>query len=181
MNTLSSLLNWIGGFIGANPNTLTTGDKTIVGAINEVKANAITNASVTETGEANKLPKITAEQLLKVKKLEIDSNEVKDCVIAQEVSGDWMYRKWSSGFLEQLGRVTVNANSGAVAATFPQAFKDTAFRVFATGGYKSGQPAYAESVQITSVSTANVYIRNAAGTTPTIQTTVDIYAAGYWK
>lgn len=181
MNTLSSLLNWIGQTIGANPNTLTTASKTIVGAINEVKANALTNASTTETGEAGKLAKITSEQSLKVKKIEIDSNEVKDSVIAQGVSGDWMYRKWSSGFLEQWGKITVNANSGAGTATFPQAFKDTAFMVFATGGYKSGQPAYAESVQIASASTANVYIRNAAGTTPSIQTTVDIYAAGYWK
>ena len=38
MNTLSSLLNWIGNTIGANPNTLTTTHKTIVGAINEVDA-----------------------------------------------------------------------------------------------------------------------------------------------
>ena len=36
MNTLSSLLNWIGNTIGANPNTLTTTSKKIVGAINEV-------------------------------------------------------------------------------------------------------------------------------------------------
>lgn len=36
MNTLSSLLNWIGTTIGANPNTLSTTSKTIVGAINEV-------------------------------------------------------------------------------------------------------------------------------------------------
>lgn len=38
MNTLSSLLNWIGTTIGANPNTLSTTSKTIVGAINEVDA-----------------------------------------------------------------------------------------------------------------------------------------------
>ncbi len=36
MNTLSSLLNWIGNTIGANPNTLATTSKKIVGAINEV-------------------------------------------------------------------------------------------------------------------------------------------------
>lgn len=36
MNTLSSLLNWIGGVLGANPNTLATENKTIVGAINEL-------------------------------------------------------------------------------------------------------------------------------------------------
>ncbi len=36
MNTLSSLLNWIGNTIGANPSTLTTTSKTLVGAINEV-------------------------------------------------------------------------------------------------------------------------------------------------
>ena len=35
MNTLSSLLNWIGNTIGANPNTLATSSKTIVGSINE--------------------------------------------------------------------------------------------------------------------------------------------------
>lgn len=39
MNTLSSLLNWIGTTIGANPNTLTTTSKTLVGAINEVMSN----------------------------------------------------------------------------------------------------------------------------------------------
>ena len=38
MNTLSSLLNWIGTTIGANPNTLSTTSKTIIGAINEVDA-----------------------------------------------------------------------------------------------------------------------------------------------
>ena len=43
MNTLSSLLNWIGNTIGANPNTLTTTSKKIVGAINEVDTK-ITNA-----------------------------------------------------------------------------------------------------------------------------------------
>ena len=35
MNTLSSLLNWIGETIGSNPNTLVTTSKKIVGAINE--------------------------------------------------------------------------------------------------------------------------------------------------
>lgn len=36
MNILSSLLNFIGLTIGADPNTLTTTSKTLVGAINEV-------------------------------------------------------------------------------------------------------------------------------------------------
>ena len=36
MNVLSSLLNWIGSTIGADPNTLSTTSKTLVGAINEV-------------------------------------------------------------------------------------------------------------------------------------------------
>ena len=35
MNTLSSLLNWIGNTIGANPSTLPTTSKTLVGAITE--------------------------------------------------------------------------------------------------------------------------------------------------
>lgn len=35
MNTLSSLLNWIGETIGANPNTLPTSSKTLVGALTE--------------------------------------------------------------------------------------------------------------------------------------------------
>lgn len=39
MNVLSSILNWIGNTIGANPNTLTTTDKTLVGAITELNAN----------------------------------------------------------------------------------------------------------------------------------------------
>lgn len=39
MNTLSSLLNWIGSTIGANPSTLRTTSKTLVGAINEVANN----------------------------------------------------------------------------------------------------------------------------------------------
>lgn len=39
MNTLSSLLNWIGTTIGANPNTLATSSKTLVGAINEISSN----------------------------------------------------------------------------------------------------------------------------------------------
>ena len=38
MNTISSLLNWIGTLIGANPNTMTTSNKTIVGAVNELAA-----------------------------------------------------------------------------------------------------------------------------------------------
>ena len=42
MNTLSSLLNWIGTTIGANPSTLTTTSKTIVGSINEVAASVTT-------------------------------------------------------------------------------------------------------------------------------------------
>ena len=36
MNTISSLFNWIGNLIGANPSTLTTTSKTLIGAINEV-------------------------------------------------------------------------------------------------------------------------------------------------
>lgn len=39
MNTLSSLLEWIGNTIGANPSTLSTTSKTLVGAINEVASN----------------------------------------------------------------------------------------------------------------------------------------------
>lgn len=42
MNTLSSLLKWIGNTIGANPNTLSTSSKTIVGSINEVAASVVT-------------------------------------------------------------------------------------------------------------------------------------------
>lgn len=38
MNTLSSLLNFLGNTLGANPNTLTTTSKTLVGSINEVNA-----------------------------------------------------------------------------------------------------------------------------------------------
>lgn len=38
MNTLSSLLAFLGNTLGANPNTLTTTSKTLVGAINEVDA-----------------------------------------------------------------------------------------------------------------------------------------------
>lgn len=54
MNTLSSLLNWIGNTIGANPNTLTTASKKIIGAINEVdsKVDTVDNkvdASLTRT------------------------------------------------------------------------------------------------------------------------------------
>lgn len=37
MNTLSSLLNWLGNTIGANPSTLKTTSKTLVGAINEIE------------------------------------------------------------------------------------------------------------------------------------------------
>lgn len=59
MNTLSSLLNWIGNTIGANPNTLTTTSKKIVGAINELDAdinavddkvdNSLTRQTITVT------------------------------------------------------------------------------------------------------------------------------------
>lgn len=38
MNIVSSILKWIGNTIGANPNTLTTTAKTLVGAINELKS-----------------------------------------------------------------------------------------------------------------------------------------------
>lgn len=37
MNKLSSLLNWLGNTIGANPSTLATTSKTLVGAINEIE------------------------------------------------------------------------------------------------------------------------------------------------
>ena len=48
MNTISSLFAFIGNFIGANPSTLTTSSKKIVGAINEVDADiAETDAKVT--------------------------------------------------------------------------------------------------------------------------------------
>lgn len=36
MNNLSSLLTFIGNVIGANPSTLTTTSKTLVGSINEI-------------------------------------------------------------------------------------------------------------------------------------------------
>ena len=39
MNTLSSLLKFIGDTIGAAPSTLTTTSKTLVGAINEIDSN----------------------------------------------------------------------------------------------------------------------------------------------
>jgi hypothetical protein len=37
MNIISSLLKWIGDTIGANPSTLATTSKTLVGAINELE------------------------------------------------------------------------------------------------------------------------------------------------
>lgn len=62
MNTLSSLLNWIGNTIGANPNTLTTTSKKIVGAINELDAdidavddkvdNSLARQTITVTAES---------------------------------------------------------------------------------------------------------------------------------
>ena len=36
MNNLSSILTFIGNVIGANPSTLTTTSKTLVGSINEI-------------------------------------------------------------------------------------------------------------------------------------------------
>ena len=70
MNVLSSLLYWIGNTIGYNPNTLTTTDKTIVGAINEVKSevNAISSNVYTKddfviiTGSRS-VPKLTVESV----------------------------------------------------------------------------------------------------------------------
>lgn len=41
MNTLSSLLNFIGNFIGSDPDTLATESKTAVGAINELATDYI--------------------------------------------------------------------------------------------------------------------------------------------
>lgn len=49
MNTLSSLLEFIGDTIGAAPSTLTTTNKTLVGAINEVDAESKTLV-LTKTG-----------------------------------------------------------------------------------------------------------------------------------
>lgn len=49
MNIISSLLNWIGNTIGANPNTLTTTSKTLVGAINE-NASDISDVSTIQSG-----------------------------------------------------------------------------------------------------------------------------------
>ena len=199
MNTLSSLLNWIGETIGANPNTLATASKTIVGSINEVKANALTNASVSETGESGKLTRVASDGTLKMQKgnasgnltvggkltvggtLKVGGEDVVDYVIAQGVSGNWTYRKWKRGFLEQWGRLTVGANAGYVLATFPQAFKDTSYRVHVTGVYTTGQVAFSESAQISSATAANIYVRNSTGAIPPTSVNVNVYAAGDWK
>lgn len=127
MNTLSSLLNWIGETIGANPTTLATASKTIVGSINEVKANTVPTSSLTETGEANKVPKITSESLLKAQKLSIDNSEVKDFVITQgqkqvtaEGAGYWRWREWKSGKVEMwyAGSITLNNTASATGGVY---------------------------------------------------------------
>lgn len=50
MNTISSLFNWLGNLVGADPNTLTTTSKTLVGAINEVDAEFDNTVHITESG-----------------------------------------------------------------------------------------------------------------------------------
>jgi hypothetical protein len=155
MNTLSSLLNWIGQTIGANPNTLATASKTIVGAINEVKANAVPASSLTETGEANKVPKITSENLLKVQKLSIDNSEVKDFVITQgqkqvtsEGTGYWRWREWKSGKVEMwyAGTITLNTTASASGGvnryvrriTFPNNYALSKCTCIVDGTYSGG-------------------------------------------
>lgn len=160
MNTLSSLLNWIGNTIGANPNTLSTASKTIVGAINEVKATTVPNSSLTETGEAGKVPKVTADNKLIANKLEVNSakiggNDVNDYVIGQgqkqvtsEGTGYWRWREWKSGKVEMwyAGTITLNTTASATSGvyryvrriTFPNSYALSKCACVVDGTYNGG-------------------------------------------
>ena len=55
MNTISSLFAWIGNVIGANPNTMTTSSKTVVGAVNEIAGTVSdigNRAHIVDSGES---------------------------------------------------------------------------------------------------------------------------------
>lgn len=156
MNTLSSLLNWIGQTIGANPNTLKTGAKTIVGAINEVKTNAVQTSSLTEIGAAGKVPKITSDGTLNVKKLSV-SNDVKvasgktykvnETVVASvrakntitptkgsnnSVYGNSYYEKAGNVVHVHIGVKGITANTVVAIATLPSGYRPTS-QVFGHG------------------------------------------------
>ena len=189
MNTLSSLLNWIGSTIGANPNTLATGSKTIVGAINEVKANAVPTSSLTETGDAGKVPKIASDTFLTVKKLKIDSNEVKDFVIAQGTSSGTSYRKWNSGILECCIKTTKNVAinneygslyQGSWTWTFPSAVAFTAAPTVTCSHFKWGTGASWGTVAGSSTASADLRVidvmSRASGSCD-----IAAYAIGKWK
>lgn len=59
MNTLSSMLKFLGETLGANPNTLTTTNKTLVAAINEVRSMVYPVGSYLWTSDAGFDPNIT--------------------------------------------------------------------------------------------------------------------------
>ncbi len=87
MNTLSSLLKWIGNTIGANPNTLVTTDKTIVGAINEAvgaNPNTLTTTDKTIVGAINEVHgKFTGDFVLVTKTSEtISANRLSNVTFA---------------------------------------------------------------------------------------------------
>lgn len=59
MNTLSSMLKFLGETLGANPNTLTTTNKTLVAAINEVRSMVYPVGSYLWTSDAGFDPNVT--------------------------------------------------------------------------------------------------------------------------
>lgn len=127
MNTLSSLLNFIGGVIGANPNTLATTSKTLVGAINEVRTTASNAASDVSTMQGA----VTTLQG------NVTTLQGHDYITEQGTASGWTYRKWNSGTMEMWGCFSISgkidsADAGGYAtentctpANFPTAFIST--------------------------------------------------------
>ena len=103
MNTLSSLLNFIGGVIGANPNTLTTSSKTLVGAINEVDSDVGTLSGTVSSLSST------------VSGLSTTATATKDYVTAKGTDSGWTYRKWNSGKVEAwfYGQMVFNGTTAA--------------------------------------------------------------------
>ena len=88
MNTISSLLKFLGNTLGANPTTtLTTTSKTLVGALNEI------NAKVAED-------------------YVVAQSEAAETTVG---TGTWRWREWNSGKVEiwYSGSVTLNLNPAA--------------------------------------------------------------------
>lgn len=98
MNTLSSLLNWIGNTVGANPATMTTSSKTMVGAVNELHS-LFKPIRVTKTYTNLTMPSSKYLNIDSFAGLGVSTNNYAFCTIIRGWSGSVPYGvvKGSSG------------------------------------------------------------------------------------